>query len=126
MEIGGTDQLFNMLMGRELMRTNGAHPQVVGTLPLLVGLDGAQKMSKTLGNHIGITDPPFEMFSKVMSISDTLMLSWDRVLFPLPYYLPSDAFHKEPMTNMERKTLLAWRIVDRMYGTTPDGGRCSG
>lgn len=72
-EIGGSDQKFNMLVGRDLQRNYGQVPQVVITLPLLEGLDGVQKMSKSLGNYIGLTDPPDEMFGKIMSISDELM-----------------------------------------------------
>lgn len=75
LEMGGTDQKFNLLMGRELQKEFGLVPQVVHTMPLLVGLDGTEKMSKSLGNHIGITDAPKEMFGKLMSISDDLM--WD-------------------------------------------------
>ncbi|HEX8410483.1 MAG TPA: tyrosine--tRNA ligase [Thermoanaerobaculia bacterium] len=72
-EMGGTDQLFNLLVGRDLMRAYGQEPQVVLTMPLLEGLDGVEKMSKSLGNYIGINEPPSEMFGKVMSISDELM-----------------------------------------------------
>jgi len=72
-ELGGTDQKFNLLIGRQLQETYGQEPQVVITLPLLEGLDGVQKMSKSVGNYIGITDPPDEMLGKVMSISDDLM-----------------------------------------------------
>ncbi|NOZ78289.1 MAG: tyrosine--tRNA ligase [Acidobacteria bacterium] len=72
-EMGGTDQLFNLLMGRQVMREEGLEPQVVMTLPLLEGLDGVEKMSKSLGNYIAVEDPPFEMFGKVMSVSDDLM-----------------------------------------------------
>lgn len=72
-EIGGTDQKFNLLVGRQLQETYGMEPQVVLTLPILEGLDGVQKMSKSLNNYIGITDPPDEMFGKLMSISDDLM-----------------------------------------------------
>ncbi len=72
-ELGGTDQKFNLLVGRRLQEAYGQEPQVVITLPLLEGLDGVQKMSKSVGNYIGITDPPDEMFGKVMSISDELM-----------------------------------------------------
>jgi tyrosyl-tRNA synthetase len=72
-EMGGTDQLFNLLVGRDLMRSYGLEPQVVLTMPLLEGLDGVEKMSKSLGNYIGINEPPSEMFGKVMSISDELM-----------------------------------------------------
>ena len=69
-EIGGTDQRFNLLAGRDVMPQYGLEPQVVITFPLLVGTDGEQKMSKSRGNYIGITDPPEEMFGKVMSIPD--------------------------------------------------------
>ena len=72
-EIGGTDQKFNLLVGRQLQESFGHDPQVVITLPILEGLDGIQKMSKSLNNYIGITDPPNEMFGKLMSISDDLM-----------------------------------------------------
>jgi len=72
-EMGGTDQLFNLLVGRDLMREYGLEPQVVLTMPLLEGLDGVEKMSKSLGNYIGINDEPSQIFGKVMSISDSLM-----------------------------------------------------
>jgi len=72
-ELGGTDQLFNLLVGRQLMRESGLEPQVVMTLPLLEGLDGIDKMSKSLGNYVAVEDPPFEMFGKLMSVSDELM-----------------------------------------------------
>lgn len=79
-ELGGTDQTFNLLMGRELQRAYGQPPQAVLTHPLLVGLDGHDKMSKSLGNSIGITDDPGEMYGKVMSIPDTAMPQWHRLL----------------------------------------------
>ena len=72
-EIGGTDQLFNLLLGRELQKSFGQPPQVVMTLPLLEGLDGVQKMSKSLGNYVALTEPPVEMFGKIMSIRDEQM-----------------------------------------------------
>ncbi|MDH3816897.1 MAG: tyrosine--tRNA ligase, partial [Acidobacteriota bacterium] len=72
-ELGGTDQLFNLLVGRHLMREHGMEPQVVMTLPLLEGLDGVEKMSKSLGNYVAVEDGPTEMFGKLMSISDNLM-----------------------------------------------------
>src|SRR4030095_7451740 len=75
-ELGGTDQKFNLLVGRELQRHYGQEPQCVLTMPLLEGLDGMEKMSKSKGNYIGITEAPFEMFGKVMSISDPLMWRW--------------------------------------------------
>jgi len=79
-ELGGTDQLFNLLVGRDLMREEGLEPQVVMTLPLLVGTDGAEKMSKSLGNAIGIQDPPGEIYGKLMSIPDALMWSYFELL----------------------------------------------
>jgi tyrosyl-tRNA synthetase len=72
-EMGGTDQTFNLLVGRELMREYGLEPQVVLTMPLLEGLDGVEKMSKSLGNYVGINEPPREIYGKLMSMSDTLM-----------------------------------------------------
>lgn len=72
-ELGGTDQLFNLLMGRHLMRERGQEPQIVMTLPLLEGLDGVEKMSKSLGNYVAVEDSPNEMFGKLMSLSDELM-----------------------------------------------------
>ncbi|MGL5680300.1 MAG: tyrosine--tRNA ligase [Plesiomonas shigelloides] len=75
-ELGGTDQRFNLLMGRELQKEYGQKPQIVITMPLLVGLDGEKKMSKSAHNYIGISEAPSEMFGKVMSISDDLMWDW--------------------------------------------------
>src|SRR6201998_4787596 len=79
-ELGGTDQKFNLLMGRELQRHYGQQPQIVLTTPLLEGTDGVQKMSKSYGNYIGITEAPQEMFGKVMSISDELMWRYYELL----------------------------------------------
>ncbi|MES9832608.1 MAG: tyrosine--tRNA ligase [Candidatus Thiodiazotropha sp. DIVDIV] len=79
-ELGGTDQKFNLLVGRQLQESYGQEPQVVITLPILEGLDGVQKMSKSLNNYIGITDPPEEMFGKVMSVSDELMWRYYELL----------------------------------------------
>jgi tyrosyl-tRNA synthetase len=79
-ELGGTDQKFNLLMGRELQKSEGQRPQTVLMMPLLEGLDGVQKMSKSLGNYIGITDSPSEMFGKIMSISDVLMWRYYELL----------------------------------------------
>ena len=83
-ELGGTDQLFNLLVGRDLMRAEGLEPQVVMTLPLLVGIDGVEKMSKSLGNAIGVLDPPGDMYGKVMSIPDSLLASWYELLTDVP------------------------------------------
>jgi len=79
-ELGGTDQKFNLLMGRELQKSEGQRPQTVLMMPLLEGLDGVQKMSKSLNNYIGITDSPTEMFGKIMSISDVLMWRYFELL----------------------------------------------
>lgn len=79
-ELGGTDQKFNLLVGRKLQQNFGQEPQVVMTTPLLEGLDGVQKMSKSLGNYVGITDAPADMFGKLMSISDDLMWRYFEVL----------------------------------------------
>jgi tyrosyl-tRNA synthetase len=79
-ELGGTDQKFNLLVGRQLQQDFGQEPQIVMTMPLLEGLDGVQKMSKSLGNYIGITDAPGEMFGKIMSISDDLMWRYFELL----------------------------------------------
>jgi len=82
-ELGGTDQLFNLLVGRELMRSYGLAPQCVMTTPLLVGLDGVEKMSKSLGNHVGINEAPDEIFGKAMSVSDEMMWTWWTLLTDL-------------------------------------------
>ena len=79
-ELGGTDQKFNLLVGRQLQQDYGQEPQIVVTMPLLEGLDGVQKMSKSLGNYVGITDAPGEMFGKIMSISDDLMWRYFELL----------------------------------------------
>jgi tyrosyl-tRNA synthetase len=83
-ELGGTDQIFNLLVGRELQREYGQEPQVVITMPLLVGTDGVEKMSKSLGNYIGIDEPPREMFGKTMSISDEIIMPYLRLLTDVP------------------------------------------
>jgi tyrosyl-tRNA synthetase len=79
-ELGGTDQKFNLLVGRDIQREYGQEPQIVITLPLLEGLDGVQKMSKSLGNYVGIDEPPREMFGKMMSVPDSLMLRYYELL----------------------------------------------
>ncbi len=91
-ELGGTDQLYNLLMGRHVMEYYGKTPQCVLTTPLLVGTDGAMKMSKSLGNYIGVTDPPNEMFGKAMSIPDEIMPDYYSLLLdrPMPDVGPRD------------------------------------
>ena len=106
-ELGGTDQLFNILVGRELQKDEGQPQQVVFLLPLLEGLDGVQKMSKSLGNYVGVTDLPNEMFGKLMSISDELMARYFPILLGRP--LPSEV---HPMA---AKKELAREIVDTYH-----------
>lgn len=83
-EIGGNDQTFNLLVGRDIQRQHGLEPQVVFTLPLLVGTDGNRKMSKSFGNHVGLTDPPEEQFGRTMRIPDELIVPWFRLCTGLP------------------------------------------
>jgi tyrosyl-tRNA synthetase len=109
-ELGGNDQFFNLMMGREYMRLRGEKPQIIATVPLLVGLDGVQKMSKSLGNHIALTDTPFEMYSKVMSISDETMNNWNEILFP-----ERQVFPQEKDNPMFAKQILADRIVGWLH-----------
>src|SRR5919206_2127007 len=106
-ELGGTDQLYNLLMGRHVMEYYGRTPQCVLTTPLLVGTDGRAKMSKSLGNYIGVTDPPNEMFGKAMSIPDHLMPSYYSLLLERP--MP-DA---EPV---KQKRELARSLVRTFHG----------
>ena len=108
-ELGGTDQLFNLLVGRDIMREYGLEPQVVLTTPLLEGLDGVDKMSKSLGNYIGVTDPPAEMFGKVMSVSDALMWKYYELLTDMSLS-EIDALKGKDQP-MQAKIDLARRIV---------------
>jgi tyrosyl-tRNA synthetase len=101
-ELGGTDQLFNILMGRDLQREEGQPEQVVFLMPILEGLDGSGKMSKSLGNHVGINEPPFDMFGKLMSISDACMQRYYNLL------LDGSAPEIQPV---EAKKRLAFEIV---------------
>ena len=119
-ELGGTDQTFNLLMGREIQKAYGQAPQAVITHPLLVGLDGKDKMSKSLGNSIGITDPPGEMYGKVMSIPDAAMADWHRLLSMGDWAELGDALaglaagEGDPMS---LKHELAHHIVSRLHDT---------
>jgi len=111
-ELGGTDQKFNLLVGRELQREFGLAPQVVITMPLLEGTDGVNKMSKSLGNYIGINEPPKDMFGKLMSISDNLMYRYFELLTD---------FDLEPIKKMhpkEAKIKLATEITKEYHGET--------
>src|SRR5579863_3796291 len=108
-ELGGTDQKFNLLVGRELQRAYGQEPQVVLTTPILEGLDGVQKMSKSLGNAIGIHEPPLEMYGKIMSVSDEIM--WRYYEFLTDVQLPEIEKMKLEAHPMAAKKELAWRVV---------------
>jgi tyrosyl-tRNA synthetase len=120
-ELGGTDQTFNLLMGREIQKAYGQPPQAVITHPLLVGLDGVEKMSKSLGNSVGISEPPEEMYGKVMSIPDSLMSEWCRLLSVGEWGELAEALASEPTDPMARKHELAHAVVSRIHGT--DGAR---
>ncbi|HHM04714.1 MAG TPA: tyrosine--tRNA ligase [Gammaproteobacteria bacterium] len=117
-ELGGTDQKFNMLVGRELQKDWGQAPQVVMTLPILEGLDGTQKMSKSLRNYIGIQDPPEEMFGKLMSVSDTLMWRYlDLLSFESSATLASwRAQIEQGLNPRDVKFRLARELVARFHG----------
>ncbi len=114
-ELGGTDQKFNLLMGRELQRNCGQAPQVVLTMPLLEGLDGQQKMSKSLGNAIGVACPPEEMFGSVMSIDDALMQRYYELLSEVDGVALA-AVRSGDLHPMEAKKRLAGEIVERFHG----------
>ncbi|HMI81141.1 MAG TPA: tyrosine--tRNA ligase [Solirubrobacterales bacterium] len=112
-EIGGTDQKFNLLFGRDVQTAYGQEPQSIITLPILVGTDGVQKMSKSLGNYVGVTDPPEEMFGRLMSIPDAAMPEYYRLLLGAepPASPPNEA-----------KRELGRRIVDRFHGEGAGAG----
>jgi tyrosyl-tRNA synthetase len=119
-ELGGTDQLFNLLLGREVQQNHGLAPQIVMTLPLLEGLDGVQKMSKSLGNYIGLTDTPGDMFGKSMSISDELMWRYMRLLLCMPeteVAAAQAAVASGERHPRELKDEVARRIVARFHGS---------
>jgi len=116
-EIGGTDQTFNLLVARDMMKKEGLDPQVALTVPLLVGLDGSRKMSKSLGNHIGIKEEPYEMFSKIMSIPDQLMEDY----FTFLTDVREEQYRKlvESEDNpMEVKKKLAGKVVEDVFDST--------
>ncbi len=112
-ELGGTDQLFNIMVGRDLQKEEGMEQQVAMVMPILEGLDGHQKMSKSLGNYVALTDPPGGMFGKIMSISDTLMARYYDVL--LRESLPAETHP------MDAKKSLARRITARFHGEEAAG-----
>lgn len=107
-ELGGTDQKFNLLVGRTIQKDYGQPPQIIATVPILEGLDGVEKMSKSKGNYIGITEPPKVMFRKIMQISDELMFRYYELLTDLPVDEIAALRSKEPM---QTKMDLGRRIV---------------
>lgn len=118
-ELGGTDQKFNLLMGRHLQREHGQAPQIVLTVPILEGLDGVQKMSKSLGNYVGIDEPPADMFGKIMSISDDLMWRYYELLSDLSLDAIRDLRGRVQDGALHPKTAkedLAEEITRRFHG----------
>ncbi len=118
-EIGGTDQLYNLLMGRDLMPRYDKPAQTVLTMPILVGTDGTEKMSKSLGNYIGVTDSPEDMFGKAMSIPDEAMPEWFRLASGLAHAEREDAIARLQSGELkpnEAKRMLARAIADRFHG----------
>jgi tyrosyl-tRNA synthetase len=114
-ELGGTDQTFNLMLGRQIQRAYGQEPQVVMTMPLLVGTDGTEKMSKSLGNQIGVTDPAGEIYGRTMSLPDELLQSYFELLL-----------HRDPPSELaprDAKRLLARELVSRFHSA--DGARAA-
>jgi tyrosyl-tRNA synthetase len=117
-ELGGTDQIFNLLVGREIQREYGQEPQVVITMPLLVGTDGVEKMSKSLGNYIGICEPAREIYGKTMSIADVLIVPYFRLLTEVPAGELADMEKRiggQQVNPRDLKMRLAREIVTRYY-----------
>ncbi|MGA2587337.1 MAG: tyrosine--tRNA ligase [Candidatus Aminicenantales bacterium] len=127
-EMGGTDQKFNLLVGREIQREYGQEPQIVVTLPLLEGLDGVEKMSKSLENYVGITEPPGEMFGKLMSVSDPLMFRYYELLTDTPA-AQIEKWKKEiesgRLNPRDLKVELAKSIIADFWGTE-EAGKAAG
>ncbi len=119
LELGGTDQKFNLLMGREVQKHFGQPPQVILTMPLLEGLDGVNKMSKSLGNYVGINEPPQEIFGKLMSISDDLMWRYIELLSfePLATVRRWNDEVRQGRNPRDIKAAFAQEIVARFHGT---------
>jgi tyrosyl-tRNA synthetase len=118
-ELGGTDQLFNLLVGRQLMKERGLEPQVVLTIPLLVGLDGVEKMSKSLGNAIAVDDPPREIYGRTMSIPDSLLWDWLTLVTDLPEAEIADRRRRCESGELNPKVVkmeLARRLVAQFQG----------
>jgi tyrosyl-tRNA synthetase len=114
-ELGGTDQTFNNLVGRDIQRAYDQPPQVVITMPILVGLDGQEKMSKSKGNYIGVTDEPNDMFGKIMSISDEMMENYFTLLTGLPSQQIAELVNPDKTHPKDAKILLGKTIVTQFY-----------
>jgi tyrosyl-tRNA synthetase len=112
-ELGGTDQTFNLLIGRDLQRAHGQEAQVALTVPILAGLDGTQKMSKSLGNYIGINEPPAEMYGKLMSVPDAVMFRYLELVTRVPETEIEALRNLHPM---EAKKRLAWTVTAMYQG----------
>ncbi len=117
-EIGGTDQLFNLLFGREIQKSYGQEPQDIAVFPLLEGLDGEQKMSKSLGNYIGISEPPEEIYGKTMSIPDRLTEKYLRLVSGVPTRRVEEILKLPPR---DAKAALAHQLVKRLHGEEAAG-----
>ncbi len=116
-ELGGTDQTFNNLVGRDLQRLDSQPPQIVITMPILVGLDGKEKMSKSKNNYIGVTDEPNDMFDKAMSISDEMMENYYTLLTDLPAEKIAELIDPSKTHPKEAKVTLGKMIVAQFHGT---------
>ena len=112
-EIGGTDQLFNLLFGREIQEAYGQEPQDIAVFPLLEGLDGTQKMSKSLGNYIGVSEAPEQIYGKTMSIPNRLLEKYVRLTSGLPRVEMDEVLALKPR---DAKAALARRLVHRLHG----------
>ena len=115
-ELGGTDQTFNNLVGRDIQKGYDQEPQIVITMPILVGLDGQEKMSKSKGNYIGVTDEPNDMFGKVMSISDDIMENYFTLLTDLPAEQIADLVNPDKTHPKQAKVRLGKTIVAQFHG----------
>jgi tyrosyl-tRNA synthetase len=115
-ELGGTDQTFNNLVGRDLQRIHNQPPQIVMTMPILVGLDGVNKMSKSKGNYVGVTDAPNDMFGKIMSITDPMMENYFTLLTDLPAERIAELTNSNKTHPKEAKVFLGKTIVSQFYG----------
>lgn len=115
-ELGGTDQTFNNLVGRDLQEMEGKLPQIVVIMPILVGTDGVNKMGKSLGNYVGVAEQPGEQFGKTMSIPDTLMETWFRLCTPLPEERITSLCDPQQTHPRSAKEVLAKLIVEQYHG----------